>query len=370
MSFLRGAAQFHLLMHCWKTTTTQLFSLASSRFSGNTQTYKHHFVAQTVSRAPLAWSESDCLWPLSQAQWISHSGSVCRQETYGQSQQWTARATSLQAAASDLDCETATYYLVASLYGEDDARLATAGDGGPKLAGCGDAQTTRQQIADIIAEDEELNRCSAGLLAHVSGTILQGGAGWHGSQAVAGRQDSNACLLEQSNAMCALALSPSRLILTSPLQRPYLDSQGSSHLAESWASDQQRQAFLRCPIQSKWGSKGSPNCRVARVVAWLEASASDALDRDEDNAADLGGAAVSFAPDEGLAGETRTRLLSSIRAYSNSTMVTELDPDAGTRCCLFTGWLVTQSNKPHSHGTGFVQAHTQNPFGRSLDSVS
>ena len=62
------------------------------------------------------------------------------------------------AAATDSDADSATYRLLAALHGDDSPRAASAGNGGPSLKGCGGATTTKQRIADIIAEDPELNR--------------------------------------------------------------------------------------------------------------------------------------------------------------------------------------------------------------------
>lgn len=83
--------------------------------------------------------------------------------------------------------------------------------------------------------------------------------------------------------------------------------------------------------------------RVARVVAWLEALASDALDREADRAAEEGGALLAFAPDEGLPRETRSLLLTGAGSRPSQAprgqedTVTELDPDAVTRCCRLRG---------------------------------
>lgn len=63
-----------------------------------------------------------------------------------------------EAAAADLDAQAASFYLIASLCGDDESRAASAGDGGPQLQGCGRAQTVRQHIADIIATNAGLNR--------------------------------------------------------------------------------------------------------------------------------------------------------------------------------------------------------------------
>ena len=70
---------------------------------------------------------------------------------------YPAQAMSHHTAALEAEAEAATYDLIAALCGDDDVR-ATSGHGGPKLEACGGATTVKQQIANIIAEDPELNR--------------------------------------------------------------------------------------------------------------------------------------------------------------------------------------------------------------------
>ena len=80
------------------------------------------------------------------------------------------------------------------------------------------------------------------------------------------------------------------------------------------------------------------------MIAWLETLAGQTLDRELQEAAEMGGASVAFAPDEGLPKETRAKLLSqqitlggfpgSHRGTGGNELVTELDPDAATRCAI------------------------------------
>lgn len=68
--------------------------------------------------------------------------------------------------------------------------------------------------------------------------------------------------------------------------------------------------------------------RLARVVAWLEHRAGEALDRAEAAAQRSGGSGARFARDEGVP-------LSTLRALGRpgaAGLVSELDPDAPTRC--------------------------------------
>ncbi len=68
--------------------------------------------------------------------------------------------------------------------------------------------------------------------------------------------------------------------------------------------------------------------RLARVVAWLEHRAGQALDRAEAAAQRSGGSGARFARDEGVP-------LSTLRALGRpgaAGLVSELDPDAPTRC--------------------------------------
>ena len=72
------------------------------------------------------------------------------------------------------------------------------------------------------------------------------------------------------------------------------------------------------------------------MVAWLEALAGEALDRSEAAAVRGGGSGARFARGEGVPRETRQRLEHRPapgpgRAAADA-VVTELDPDAPTRC--------------------------------------
>jgi len=77
--------------------------------------------------------------------------------------------------------------------------------------------------------------------------------------------------------------------------------------------------------------------RLARVVAWLEAGAGEALDRGEAAAVRRGGSGARFARGEGVPRETRQRLEHPVApgvlagAAKPDALVTELDPDAPTR---------------------------------------
>ncbi len=53
-------------------------------------------------------------------------------------------------------------------------------------------------------------------------------------------------------------------------------------------------------------------CRAARVVAWLESLAGQALDDEDDAVRRAGGSAGRFAPDEGLWKETRIRIAAGV----------------------------------------------------------
>ncbi|BDA47704.1 Nuclear pore complex protein NUP107 [Coccomyxa sp. Obi] len=74
---------------------------------------------------------------------------------------------------------------------------------------------------------------------------------------------------------------------------------------------------------------------VARVVAWLEALAGEALDRSEEAAVRGGGSGARFARGEGVPRETRQRLehrpAPGLGRAAADAVVTELDPDAPTR---------------------------------------
>lgn len=87
-------------------------------------------------------------------------------------------------------------------------------------------------------------------------------------------------------------------------------------------------------------------CRLGRVIAWLEAMAGDALDRAKAAAVAAGGSGMRFARNEALPNETRLRLAERQQrggatalgfpgaavGADAASMVTELDPDAPTRC--------------------------------------
>lgn len=78
--------------------------------------------------------------------------------------------------------------------------------------------------------------------------------------------------------------------------------------------------------------------RLARVVAWLESLAAEALDRDEAAAVRGGGSGARFARGEGVPRETRQRLdhraAPGLGRAAADAIVTKLDPDAPTRCEL------------------------------------
>lgn len=74
------------------------------------------------------------------------------------------------------------------------------------------------------------------------------------------------------------------------------------------------------------------------MVAWLESLAAEALDRDEAAAVRGGGSGARFARGEGVPRETRQRLdhraAPGLGRAAADAIVTELDPDAPTRCEL------------------------------------
>lgn len=68
------------------------------------------------------------------------------------------RALHLQEMAAALDAEAATWRLLWHLYGAN-ASNYPGGAGGPKLPGCAGAPTVAQQIAAVLEQDADLNRC-------------------------------------------------------------------------------------------------------------------------------------------------------------------------------------------------------------------
>ena len=66
-------------------------------------------------------------------------------------------------------------------------------------------------------------------------------------------------------------------------------------------------------------------CRVARVVAWLEGLAGQAFERRQQASDAEGGSLLYF-------GETQGLPLETMHAMGSRHTVTELDPDAATRC--------------------------------------
>ena len=73
------------------------------------------------------------------------------------------RALHLQEMASSLDTEAATWRLLWHLYGPG-TRAYLGGAGAPQLPGCAGAPTLAQQIAAILEQDTDANRCSHGAL--------------------------------------------------------------------------------------------------------------------------------------------------------------------------------------------------------------
>lgn len=68
-----------------------------------------------------------------------------------------ARYVRLEDAAKELELEASTWQLLYFLYGVPD-RSFPGGLGGPAAAGCGDARTYQQKAADLLAQDDVLNR--------------------------------------------------------------------------------------------------------------------------------------------------------------------------------------------------------------------
>ena len=82
---------------------------------------------------------------------------ACREEAVMQ-QGRVVRALHLQEMAACCDAEAATWRLLWHLYGTD-SRAYPGSLGGPKLPGCTRALTVAQQIAAMLEQDAELNRC-------------------------------------------------------------------------------------------------------------------------------------------------------------------------------------------------------------------
>lgn len=91
-------------------------------------------------------------------------------------QQRVVRALHLQEMAACCDAEAATWRLLWHLYGTD-SRAYPGSLGGPKLPGCTGALTVAQQIAAMLEEDAELNRCGEpswpkGVLSRLTSSAL------------------------------------------------------------------------------------------------------------------------------------------------------------------------------------------------------
>lgn len=85
--------------------------------------------------------------------------------------------------------------------------------------------------------------------------------------------------------------------------------------------------------------------RLARVVSWLEDLASNALDREEAALQRAGGARLQFSEREGLPFET-SEATQQRGSKARQDLVTELDPDAATRCITETLCLEYSNNPP------------------------
>ncbi len=219
-----------------------------------------------------------------------------------------ARALALRARADALEAEAATWSLLAHLHADRRPGFP-GGAGGPRLAGCAAAPTAPQRVARLLAAAPDLNWCGAcmpgwtptlpprfpvSLMSRLqswdrlspASTCRLGHAGLHGVR----------CLVQ----------------IPAPFAAPWHAHLRGRGALQGKSADLQR---LR-------------GRRLARVVAWLEHRAGEALDRAEAAAQRSGGSGARFARDEGVP-------LSTLRALGRpgaAGLVSELDPDAPTRC--------------------------------------
>lgn len=87
---------------------------------------------------------------------VVHPASRLREEAASQLHAG-ARYARLEGDSQELDLEAATWLLLYHLYGVPD-RAFPGGLGGPAAAGCGAARTYQQKAADLLAQDDVLNR--------------------------------------------------------------------------------------------------------------------------------------------------------------------------------------------------------------------
>lgn len=84
---------------------------------------------------------------------------TCREAASTQLQR-AARYATLQDSAAELDAESATWHLLWHLHGVA-SRDWPGGRGGNFVEGAGLAKTRRQAVADLLFQDEALNRYAA-----------------------------------------------------------------------------------------------------------------------------------------------------------------------------------------------------------------
>jgi hypothetical protein len=80
-----------------------------------------------------------------------------RREAASSALQRAARYVRLRDEANSLDAEAATWYLLWHLHANPD-RAFPGGLGGQPVGGCGGRRTIHNRIADLIAEEDDLNR--------------------------------------------------------------------------------------------------------------------------------------------------------------------------------------------------------------------
>ena len=101
------------------------------------------------------------------------------------------------------------------------------------------------------------------------------------------------------------------------------------------------QALIQLSAISLWSYV---HCRAARVVAWLEALAGEALDAEEADAAAGGGTAGRFGATEGVWAETRLRLAAGVAALGDRPLVRQ-----GSGFCVCSHGKATRQNGLQVH---------------------
>jgi len=102
--------------------------------------------------------------------------------------------------------------------------------------------------------------------------------------------------------------------------------------------------------------------RAARVVAWLECLAGQALDDEDDAVRRAGGSAGRFAPDEGLWKETRTRIAAGVPQKPGAACMLPLTPGWLTAACS-TSHIIRQPYVTTLHAIPVLAGHNPGHLG-------